>query len=160
MGGGRGESLTPGLCPISIGLGQGTLPKGPLLTGAWEGAESTQLAWPQAWSFSSRTRRPIKPGPAPNLTSATMLLLSLTLSLVLLGSSWGEWARTSPDLDLGTTQLPALAQGRGQAGWKGQRWTEWAKETGYARAGEQDQACRAGRGQEVGWGSLTNRTRA
>lgn len=70
-----------------------------------------QLAWPHAWDFSPRTRRPIKPGPAqfPAFTPATMLLLSLTLSLVLLGSSWGEWAWTGPGFFLGAQEGARLA---------------------------------------------------
>lgn len=43
-----------------------------------------------------------------------MLLLSLTLSLVLLGSSWGEWARTGPGF------LPR-GSGGGQAGLEGKQ---------------------------------------
>lgn len=39
----------------------------------------------------------MKPGPVLSLKSSVMLLLRLTLSLVLLGSSWGEWAWPSPD---------------------------------------------------------------
>lgn len=82
-----------------------------------------QLAWLHAWDFSPRTRRPIKPGPVLALTPATMLLLSLTLSLVLLGSSWGEWAWTSPGSQH-SPGFPPRGSGGSQAGWKGSRWTE------------------------------------
>lgn len=65
-----------------------------------------------------------------------MLLLNLTLGLVLLGSSWGEWASTGPGF------LPRGSRG-GQAGWKGSRWIEWAKEKGCAKAGRRQEVDRS-----------------
>lgn len=54
--------------------------------------------------FSPRTRSPIKPDPVLSLMPLTMLLLSLILSLIVLGSSWGEW------VGLDQPRLPAVAQ--------------------------------------------------
>lgn len=90
MGDGGGESLTPGLYLIRPGWR--ALTQNPPADTAWEGA-----AWLHSWDFGARTRRPIKPGPVLSLMSAVVLLLKLTLSLVLLGSSCVEWAWPSPD---------------------------------------------------------------